>query len=300
MSTTTTTSTDTTNGPIAGARTGVICVDSPTGGAGALLWWTLSGSIEYARLRSAWRSSGLPEDDCPEEPSAQLAFRIAIQAQAHGRRFARRFEGGWTIAEERRDESGGWSAVPLISVRLDESRLDEEGHPSLDFGGGEIDAGLAALVRAHYLAALVDWPTTSVSTWLPRYVRARCDGVSMRDSGGIYYVPPAAVDRIQQIRLVLEGVSLHRIVLVQALRTADAVAAILAALCTDTDAAIEAALQEASTPLRARHRVAEVQELRSRLLRYEELLGARHADLGERIDEAERSLALLALSSAAE
>lgn len=278
-----------------GARPDVICVPSSVDGAGALLWWSLSGSIEYSRLRLAWLAEGLPEADCPAAPTPALALRLAVHANAHGQYLARRFDGGWVIAREHieKDSSGDrqWSAAAVVRVRLS----DPQG-TDLTVDG---DQDLGAVVRAHYHAALVDWPATSVSTWLPTYVQARCDGLTMRETGGIYYVPPPAVPELQRVRRVLESVSGHRLTLIQALRTEEAVDAILGSLAADTESAIEAALEGADTPRKAKNRRDLVAALRARLERYEDLLGAKHAEIGEKLDAADRALTLIAFADSA-
>jgi hypothetical protein len=279
---------------IDGARRDVICVPSSVDGAGALLWWALSGSIQYSRLREAWLAAGLPASDCPAAPSPALALRLAVHANAHGTLLARRFDGGWVIAQESASDADGhrqWQAAPVVKVRLSDSLGSDvtiEGN-----------AELGAVVRAHYHAALVDWPATSVSGWLPTYVQARCDGIAMRESGGIYYVPPAAVPALQRVREVLESVSGHRLTLIQALRTEEAVEAILGSLATDTASAIEAALEGADTPRKAKNRRDLVAALRARLERYEDLLGAKHLELADQLDQADRALALIALADSA-
>jgi hypothetical protein len=298
--TTTSTSNPTTSNPeranvIDGARQDVICVPEATEGAGALVWWSLEGTAPHAALAAAWEASGLPADDCPSAPTPALALRLAVAAVARAR-IRRRFEGGWVIGEEGQDDGGAWAAHAVCRVWIDEAGTSPGATPECQWEG---DDAIGRLVRAHYEAALVDWPSTSVSVWLPAYVRSRCDGVTMRESGGVYYVPPAAVPMLQAIRGVLHSVSHHRMTMVQALRTADAVEAILGALAADTDAAIQEALDSADTARKAEHRVEVVKALRERLLRYEALLGERHADLGDRIDEAERALALIALGDAA-
>ncbi len=300
MTTTTTTTINTTPsslsrvGAIDGAREDVVVVDAPTGGAGALVWWTLSGTVEYAALTAAWAAAGLPEHDCPSAPTPALALRLAVHAQAGRRRLARRHDGGWVIAAEGRDNAGAYIAHGVLSARLEEP----VGAPAVLRVEGDEAAGSA--VRAAYEEALRQWPSASLSVWLPNYVRARCAGVAMRDSGGIYYVPPPAVEALQAVRRVLERVSDHRLVLIQALRTDDAVAAILEAITADTEAAVSAALEEADSPLKARRRREVVASLAERLEQYGDLLGGAAQALAERLEEADRTLTLLALAEGAE
>lgn len=285
---------------VEGARTDIICVDAPAGVAGALLYWQLSGAIEHAALAAAWDAEGLAPEDCPAPPTPALALRLAIQSQAHGGRFARSTDDGWVLAEPLSDaessqaEDGDqrWMAASVLRARL--GLADARGHLPLLCEG---DEHLAAIVRAHYEAALVDWPSISASAWLPRYVLGRCDGLALRCTGGFYFIPPAAMERFHRVRRVLEAVSRHKIYLIQALRTEDAVSAILAALKADTDAAVEAAVAEGDTARKASSRLEVVRGLRDRLVRYEALLGERYEDLGQSLDASERALALIALGT---
>ncbi len=277
---------------IPGARNDMLCVPEATEGAGALIWWTLNGSIEWARLEQAWVAAGLRKEDCPAAPSPSLALRLAAQSQAHTKRLARRFEDSWVLADEGADEAADgtrqWKATPVCTVRL----RDPQGSDVTWEG----DDHVGAMVRAHYHAALVDWPATSVSTWLPTYIGSRCAGITMRECGGVYYIPPAAVPALQQIRQVLESLGGHRMVVIQVLKTDAAVDAILSSLATDTEAAIAAALKDCTTPRKASHRVALLNALRLRLESYEGLLGRKHEEIEEKLTRAERSLALISLS----
>lgn len=291
---------------VEGARDDLLCVPGSTEGAGALVWWRLQGARAYAAISDAWVAAGLPADDCPPPTSPSLALRLAVIAVAK-KRIRRPLDGGWIIGEDEEEEKEAepteaeptkspqkeWHGNELCRVWLD--ALPAPGTtPECRWTG---DDAIGMRVRAQYEAALVDCVTAVVSVWLPAYLRSRCGAIPVRDKGGVYYVPPTGLELLRNMRTVLGSVA--KLDLVGVVRAEEAIEAILGALAADTDAAIDAALASADTKRKAERRVAIVQAMRDRLEQYETLLGARHADLGERIDKAERALSLIALGDAA-
>lgn len=264
---------------------------------GACVWWSLSGSIEYAKLQPAWEGAGLHADDCPTPPTPRLALNLAAHAAARGaRRFAQAMdeEGHWVVAERMEASDDGvrkntWEE--LLQVRLVETPEGAE----IEQVSGRDD--LFAVAKAHFYATMVDWPSTSVSEWLPRFIASRCDGIGLRKAGGIFYVPPAKLDYFRAVRAVVHAVSGHHITLMPAAeQSEDAVQEILRGLEAEVERCREEALEECDSPRKATIRRKKLADMVAKLDRYESALDVSADALHARLIEADRTLSLLALA----
>jgi hypothetical protein len=275
----------------------LVVVEGTEQRAGAIVWWRLSGNISHAALLAAWEGGAADKHGrtlsnawLPGEPSARAALRRAVQSVTGPRRLARPLPAGagWALVEERpsKDNEKVLEHEVVLTCAID-SACAMRGfakRPDAVPLGGEI--------RAEYERARTALDAGDIGSWLSDLVRSRLHAVALRDSGGIYFVPRSYVERYAQVRDVLRTCSAHVLHEVPALRTEEAVAAILSALEDEAKAAVDDMVErigrtgdEALGKRGLASQVARLDRLRDKVAGYEALLGARVEGLREHLVE---------------
>lgn len=250
------------------AAPAIVALDEALPTAGAIVYWRLSGDVDPAELGHVWRRAGLDPAWLPLPPQPKVALSRVMREQAGRRTMARPLEAraGHALVDERATGTDLSYSVGLV-VRLDEVHRIVCDPP---------DHKLAPVLRAAYDRALELCTASDIGSWLADIVR-RLDGLAMRDHGGIYYIPPAQVDTWRAVVGCLRTVSAHHVFEVPAMRSSEAVAAVLDALDQEATAEVEKAaadlesgeLGERALESRARKLAA----LEAKMQRYEALLG---------------------------
>jgi hypothetical protein len=210
-------------------------------GAGATVLWRLRGEFPRAKLVEAvqghWFKIPLPPVREPE-----VALRRAVAGLRGKRRLVRPVRKGlWAIIDEGIAADGNslkhWSG-PTVS-------LDAIGRLVVKNGMGSVmtaadDERVEELLKAydHFLDALTP---DDVSAWLIENAQ-RLGAVTMRDGGGLYYLPPGAMQEWRAIVDVLDRVSSgrHVVSMIPTVRmTRDGAKAILASLTIELEVEVE-------------------------------------------------------------
>jgi hypothetical protein len=138
----------------------------------------------------------------------------------------------------------------------------------------------------------------NLSSWLVRMVYST-HAVGLRDTGGIYFVPRDGVDEWKKLVGAIRAASAHQFFEVPALRSSEAVDAILDALITEAGESIlkmEEQLTSDKLGEKALHgRVEKCDAMKSKIESYEALLGTNLDKLRERLDGLKANLAAAAL-----
>lgn len=260
--------------------------------AGAVIWWRLGGDTNLAALTASLATAGDPAKP-PKAPSPAAALRRAVSEQAHKHLLARQVDGGWALVSEQ--------------VQGDALSYKTEAIAKLD-ANGECEVTAAALLRTDvirdfqtYLGTLISY---DVSSWLIR-VAESLNAVSLRDTGGIYFLPAPAVAAWRKVagalKAVTPGASLFE---VPALKSDEAVAAILDAVAREAEAeadkiAAEVAADETGARALAT-RKARLDAVLGKLTSYEDLLGANLETIKKRVHDVEASVSLAILAAEAD
>lgn len=279
---------------------GVVAVTENVPTAGAIVWWRLSGTVDYEKLKAAWAAAGLDEKRLPLPCTPTTALRRAANELREKRRLVRPLGrgNGFAIVRER--------------VTKDQKELDYEvlckvtlnavGRVQIETVGA-VDNEVAKIsheVRAAYEKHLGELQTEDFSGWLVRLM-PHLDAVGLRDSGGVYFVPHAAVDSLARAAAVLRDVSEHAVHRVPALRSDDAVDAILDAVAQEAEAEALAMEQDiVDGKLGAKgytNRVVTCEEVEAKVTRYEELLGRSLPKLTERLEKLRANLTVAAMKA---
>jgi hypothetical protein len=262
--------------------------------AGSAVWWRLSGGLNLAALEAAWVEAGLDPELLPRAPSPQTALARAAKTQAGPRMLVRSLDGGkgWAIvAEKAQGEDldyavearlGLNAAGQLVVKPVDHKRADE----------------LAASYRRH----LTDLIQADVSPWLTKLM-GTVHAVSLRDTGGVYFVPRTHLDMWRAMVAAIRKASSHAVLGMPCMRTDEAIEAITDAIAQEARAEAEALEEElakaqsgdADAPkLGSRAlegRLTKADRVKAKVASYEALLGQKLDALHERLDEVKAKLA---------
>jgi hypothetical protein len=254
--------------------------------AGAVVYWTLQGAIDHAKLVAAWKDAGLDPDDLVAPPSAVMALQRAVRQFASKRVLARSItQGHWALVDE---QVVGDKLVytDLLNAKLDTAAETLTLTP--DHGG----------VRAAYDVHRTVVETRDVSNWLAG-ICEDLGGVTLRNTGGIYFLPPAALEKFRKIIAVLAQVSAHTIHRIPAMKCEEAVAAVLKAVedeAKDAAEALDADLADTELGHKAlTGRAAKAEKVKAKLVAYEELLGKEMTVLKDKLEDLRANLAAAAL-----
>lgn len=273
-----------------GAADGFFAAPGAVETAGAISYWRLSGTVELSKLAAAWAAQGLAADLLPAQPGDEVALGRAVRDLAGPRRrvfpLARR--GAWVV----KDESVTADGLDVSHVRVATIKF-ESGSAAIDPGNvaPETLAAVEAQVREGYRKARIELAPEDISGWLIALAKDRAS-VSLRESGGIYFVPRPAIEFWRKAVAAIKSVSAHRIFNIPALKNDEAIDAIIDAVSAETAAAASAIeaelLKEGDDALGLRAlktRGESCGVLLDKVAAYEELLGVKLPALVSKIED---------------
>ena len=267
-----------------------IAVNEQIPSAGKIIWWRLSGTLDVNEIEHAWKAAGLDPKLLLDSPAPTTALRRAANELAKVRRLVRPLEGkkGYGIVDEhaKRDELN-WTVECRVKLNaVGQVVIEPKEHP------------LGPVVKEAYYRHLAECEPADVGSWLVRLV-AKVDGIPLRDTGGVYFVPSDQVAQWEKMAAVIREVSDHVVLGVPALRSDQAVDAILDAL--EVEAAEEARrmeveLAEGKIGEEARkNRVWHCEAVEAKVARYEELLGKNLTKITSRLQDLRANLCVATL-----
>jgi hypothetical protein len=273
--------------------------------AGAISYWRLSGDTTLAKLTQAWQAEGLDAALLPSEPSAEVAIRRAVVSQESANRKAFKIKGG--------DFNGGWGLVE-VDTKDGHVNTTELIRARWDVGYQIIRTDINTLsvetskisneIQAAFRAARVTLASTDIGGWLVKLADGKA-ATSLRDSGGIYFVPRPNVAFWEQVARAIQAAGEHRVFRIPALHCDEAVEAILDSITREArDAAeeIEAELaartEESGIGDRAlASRKVRCEKLLDKIRSYETLLGVKLPEIQTRIEGLAGSVVAAALAA---
>lgn len=267
-----------------------------TNGAGALVYWRLDGNLDPAELALPWARAGLDEKFLPATPAPSTALSRAMRELSARRSMVRPLDqrGAHALVHERAE---GDELTYSVALR---SHLDPAGRPVFD----PADHPLAGRLRVDYEYQLTVCSSEDVASWLVRLAR-RLDGLALRDTGGFYYLPPDRIEEWAKATRALRAVSSHQTFMIPAMRSVDAVSAILDALENEAQAEAETMESELLAGINGKSlgeraltgRVARCESMERKVSRYEGLLGTKLDALRGRLESLRANLAAAALAA---
>jgi hypothetical protein len=268
---------------------------------GRIVFWSLAGYVVLDSLTAALLAEGSTAIP-PEEVTAKVALHRAVETVAgtlKGHEALMRKRGDWAIVrkptEKMADGGGKEIAYPIVATaKIDNGALVVETTEGPD---------LRAQLEATFAASKQVLAPADIGHWLCAKLRA-LDAVSLRDSGGFYFLPADRCEKWDKLVAGVRKASSHALHAIPAMRTQDAVDAILAAVTTETLAECEAIAKDIAVSGLGKRaletREASLAGSLEKLGRYESLLGARLDGLRDAIDKATASVAVAKMALAAE
>jgi len=259
--------------------------------AGAVVWWRLSGGVSHERLQEAWAEAGLDVKLLPLPPTPEQALRRSMREQEERRKLVRPLGNGkWALVQEKveADDLAYSTELKVGTNAVGEVEFDPAGH------------ALEPAIREAFAQHSGQLSQGDISTWLVERVFAE-QAVSLRDTGGIYFVPREHLESWRTVVRVLRSASSHALFEVPALRTDEAVDAILDAVSNEAKDDIqnlEKALEGDELGARAlSNRSDKAGRMLEKLKSYESLLGRSLDVFRERLESLQTELATAALAA---
>lgn len=257
-----------------------------TTAAGAIVYWRLSGTMESEALYRAWTRAGFDADELPSTVSPLVALKRAIE---------------WDNSKEL---DASYMVKPLstaegYAVLERHEELDSDGKPKqtwAPFFSAALGAGRVKVwspegtsdesSRQSRLTDRLDveldlFHAHDISTWLVKQI-ATFQAVSLRDTGGFYFIPAPMVDRWNTFAEVVHEASQHMLMSIPAMTSKQASLAVITALMdevTDTTARYTASLEEGKSKRWLDSRGEKLGELLDKVEMYEGAVGQKLDDL---------------------
>lgn len=263
---------------------GIVFVPDHEGRAGAVTWWRLSGDVVYAELERVWVEAGFAAEDLPSPTSDSVALRRAVDHFRDNQTMVRAHpDGGFAVVDEYVDDDTGdleyevrfhvWIDYEDRTLSFDRTVADELADQVLD-------------AFEKYRGRLA---SNDLSSWMVRRAKA-LNAVALRDTGGIYFIPEPAAPTWSAFADVVSKVSASRVYELPALKTDRAVEALLEAVVAEAaeeTRKLEEALDSADehTQRGLKGKASRCKAIADKLRLYEELLGVRATDVGQRLVE---------------
>ncbi len=284
----------------------LIATNSEHAFVGAIVYWRLSGNIRLDPFKAAWIKEGLEEKLLPKLPSVKVSLTRAVDDVAtRGRLKTTVKDGGYALLDK--TEKNGLTVNVNCRVTLDatENLIVQEQVPG-KAPGTKTWAHLEKHPLLGQLTAAFEshkgsLESRDITCWLCKDVMDSLGATTLRESGGIYFVPRDKVERFNRMVQALKAVSDHKIYQVKAMTGDEAVEAVLDAIVAEAEAAAKAVEEDLAQgqgekegedsetkPLGPRAlstRADRCREMVNKVRQYEELLGKMMPQITERLDD---------------
>ena len=282
---------------------------SDVNSAGEITYCRLSGDVDVERLKEVWAQRSLDPALLPPQPTDEYALkRACLESKGGFRVLLRPLQGitGYALVTETADgkdltyDTDGMLRAYVVydqtadGPKIPRAVVEPENHP-----------------KAKTIRALFEEYRGTISSrliggnWLWGKLAALCQSVSLRDTGGVYFIPADCVDRWHVFCEAIEEASLSTIFHIPAVRADEAIFAVLAALQVEAESEIASMAEELSRAddgalgARAlRSRAMRSRDVRAKVQHYEKLFERAVPGLQEKIDalDADIASAVLLLS----
>jgi len=206
------------------------------GAVGLIVWWELSGIVDYEDLADTWAAAGFPDQELPPRTSPEVALARAADAALTGKRqlcrpLTRR--GSWEVVFERvttdpnNNEKLDWK--PIVQGWIQKDNIAITKQPYVRVIDEDIGPALRDSILGQYDFYQRTLLTVDVSYWLLGLLAGpMLNATALRSKGGFYFVPSDKVDTWRLISKVAQSVGTNVLYEIPAMRTESAVDAVLA------------------------------------------------------------------------
>lgn len=258
---------------------------------GSIAFWSLSKDpIQLSALVAALKEENSPALP-PEPPSDIVALHRAcvvvskiLKLDLHGRERGKWALVGRPTTEDDPDRPGEKQlAYPVEAT----AELRENG--DLEMTGSD---RFFELMNDEYRLQRGVISSQDIGSWLCKKLAA-LDAVSLRPTGGFYFLPQHQVAKWEKLTRALKKVSKHSVFGLPAMKSAGAVEAILQAITNDTEAQLQKIDEDIPTAGKRmlENREKETAALLERATKYESLLGMKLDGLKEVLEKTRQAVA---------
>lgn len=277
-------------------NTGVIAVTEEMETAGAIVYCRVSGAIHLAELHNAWVQAGLDESLLPAGRTEESALKRAMQELPKGMRKLIRPLDGFTgfalVNEEASGEDLEYDVMLRARVVYTPPAPGTDDPTVCECKVDPADHEFADGIRAGFERHLNALTNNKISAWVWGRLAPACDAVSLRDTGGIYFIPNTHLDEWRKMVETVNTVSDVSFFGIPAMKSEDAVAAILDAISQEAKGVIERIEEELGFTGEERlgeralaTRETKLYAVRAKVRSYEALLGQALPDLQAKLDD---------------
>lgn len=273
--------------------------------AGLISYWRCSEGMSLSTLTDRWIEEGLDPKLLPKNPEPETALRRAVMEQQDRHRLVRAVDRHtWAVVDEKVVEvPEGQPAQPPTYETHWIVRFDGGG-PAIDgiseFGKATLMA-FARNVNSAFSKQTGLLASTDVTSWLVK-LAYKHGAVTLRDTGGVYFVPREHSDFWRAVARCVEATVGYRVFRIPAMRNSEAVAAIVdavtveaAQLITMMEVELAQTGDDALGKRAIAHRQAEAEAMLAKVVSYEKLLGMQ-LDVRSRVENLQANIVAAALT----
>ena len=248
---------------------------------GLQIVWDLTGSVSWSSLAGYWSETDLPMEWLPEPMGERAALTWAVR-QCHSARGSKRklarplASGGRALVDE---DAHDEDLEHKVSLR---AHLDEEGNPVIE----PSDHPDAQRILDKFDEAVSMLTVPKFRSWITHTLLPKFGAVSMRRSGGVYFIPPRHKREWQVAEKAIRAASCHEINSHPMMRSANVVAWVLRSVERDVQRTIEdttKALQKEPGSRGLFSCATGLADAEAKLSKYERLLGVASDSIREQL-----------------
>lgn len=289
--------------------TDIVAMTDGTETAGAIVYCRVSGAIQLNALGPKWRAAGCDTKLLPAGRTEESALKRALQELPKGfRKLIRPLDKftGFALVNEQADGDDLDYDV-MLRARVVYTPPVVEGDPmTCECKVEPEDHELADAIRAGFQKHLGSLTNNKISSWVWGKLAPTCEALSLRDTGGIYFIPRNHIDAWRKMVGVIKDVSDVMFFEIPAMATDEAVEAILDAVGQEAQTEIDKIAEElartgddAIGEKALATREARMRAVRTKVRSYESLLSQVMPSLHSKLDDldADITAAMLIASS---
>jgi hypothetical protein len=283
----------------AAANPGVVAVTDQMEAAGAIVYIRTSGGIPLEALSQEWHSRGLTPELLPSGRTEDSALRRALaDVKRGGRELIRPLAGhaGLALVDEEAKEDDLDYAI-ILRARVAYTPQVNDTDPSAHVVVDPADHDRADDLRDSFNEHLTKLSNAKISQWIWGTLGASVQTVSLRETGGVYFVPRTHLDSWNEMAGAISTVADVKFYGIPAMESEDAVEAILDAITAEAEAAVTRMDEdlsktgdEALGSRALKTREAQTQVLREKVEAYEKLLNRKLPELTGNLDGLESNI----------
>lgn len=259
--------------------------------AGAIVWWRMSGGVTLNNLTHHWRFERLDESLLPATATPAERLRRACLDLQEARLLMRPLGRGKGFAVVRETPNDQDDAPPLDHKILATVKLNADDELDFQFVTkptevsrfGIVPDGMPEdfpeMLKARFMVHGQELSAHDISQWVIGLL-GRLRAVGLRQRGGIYFVPNNVVGLWNSFKKAIEMPSNHKFFGVPAMKSTEAVEAILDAVEREAQALADTIKKELCGKIKPgklalKGKEEALLEMEEKLGRYEEMLGAK-------------------------